>query len=61
MALIFEKWFAPALEVDSLENLPQLRALQICQSLYLTHGESLSHNIYHIIIRPISNIVWKIQ
>ena len=38
-------YFFPALEVHFLKNLPQLLALQIFQSSYISHGESLNHNI----------------
>ena len=37
--------FVPALEVNFLEKLPQLVALQIFQSSYINHEESLSHDI----------------
>ena len=44
----------PALEVNFLKKLPQLVALQIFQSSYISHGESLNHNtvpvFYYIII-----------
>ena len=46
----FEKLICPALEINFLKKLPQLVALQIFQSSYLSHGESLNHNIlwhYH--------------
>ena len=42
--------FVPALEVNILKKLPQLLALQIFQSSYINHEESLSNNIllhYH--------------
>ena len=35
----------PALEANFLKTLPQLVALQIFQSSYINHEESLSHNI----------------
>ena len=35
-----------AMEVNFLEKLPQLVALWIFQSSYLSHGESLNHNIF---------------
>ena len=38
-------YFFLALEVHFLKNLPQLLALQIFQSSYISHGESLNHNI----------------
>ena len=41
----FKNWFVPALEINFLENLPQLVALWIFQSSYLSCGESLNHNI----------------
>ena len=51
--------FFHALEVNLLKTLPQLAALQIFQSSYLSHAESLNHNIfYHIIIRLILNIFY---
>ena len=37
--------FVPALEVNFLKKLPQLVALQIFQSSYINHEESLSNNI----------------
>ena len=43
--------FVPALEVNFRKKLPQLVALHIFQSSYLSHGESLNHNIlshYHL-------------
>ena len=41
----FEKLIFLALEVNFLKKLPQLVALQIFQSLYISHGELLKHNI----------------
>ena len=44
--MYFEKLFFPAFEVNFLvEKLPQLVAIQIFQSSYISHGESLNHNI----------------
>ena len=48
LALIFKTIYLflrmHALQVDFLEKLPKLVALQIFQSLYLSCGESLNHN-----------------
>ena len=41
----FKNWFVSALEVNFLKKLPQLVALQIFQSSYINHEESLSNNI----------------
>ena len=40
-----KNWFVTALEVTFLKKLPQLVALQIFQSSFINHEESLSHNI----------------
>ena len=45
LALILKKnQFISALQVNFLEKLPKLVALQIVQSSYLSCGESLNHN-----------------
>ena len=51
--------FVPPLQVNFLEKLPKLVALQIFRSSYLSCGETLNHNTYHIIIRPILKIFFK--
>ena len=40
---ILNNWFVPALQVNFLEKLPKLVALQIFQGWYLSCGESLNH------------------
>ena len=39
------KKFVPASDINFLEKLPQLVGLCIFQNSYLTHGESLNHNV----------------
>ena len=45
LALILKTYLiVPALQVNFLEKIPHLVALQIFKSSYLTCGESLDHN-----------------
>ena len=40
-----KNWFVPAMEVNFLKKVPELVTLRIFQTAYLSHGESLHHNV----------------